>query len=51
MISVNIDGNSYKYEDGTTLYEMAKEHQENYQHNIILAVCNGELCELSKVIT
>lgn len=50
MINVNVDGISYKYEDGTTLYEIARDSQENYEHDIILAVCNGTLCELSKVI-
>lgn len=50
MINVNVDGISYKYEDGTTLYEIARDSRENYEHDIILAVCNGTLCELSKVI-
>lgn len=51
MINVSIDGASYAYEDGTTLYEIATEHQEKYANDIILAKCNGKLCELSKVLT
>ncbi|MFQ9515186.1 MAG: nucleoside kinase [Eubacterium sp.] len=51
MIRVNVDGKDCKYEDGTTLYEIAKDYRDNYEHNIILAMCNGVLCELSKVLT
>lgn len=51
MINVIINGASYAYEDGTTLYEIAKEHQESYVNDIILAKCNGKLCELSRVLT
>lgn len=51
MISVNVDGREYKYEDGTTLYEIAKDFRDGYKNDIILAMCNGALCELSKVIT
>lgn len=51
MISVNIDGRERKYEDGTTLYEIAKDCREEYKHDIILATCNGVLCELSRVLT
>ncbi len=39
------------YEDGTTLYEIAKDHEDKYSNDIILAMCNGKLCELSKVLT
>lgn len=51
MISVNVDGKQCKYEDGTTIYEIAKDFQPDYEHEIILAKLNGELCELSKVLT
>ena len=51
MIRVNVDGKESKYEDGTTLYEIAKENRDNYKHDIILATCNGSLCELSKILT
>lgn len=50
MINVTIGQEFYPYEDGTTLYEIAKEHQDKYEHQIILAKCNGVLCELSKVL-
>lgn len=51
MIRVNVDGNEDKYEDGTTLYEISKDYRNKYEHDIILAMCNGTLCELSKVLT
>lgn len=51
MISVEISNVVYEYEDGTTIYEIAKEFRKYYENDIILAVCNGKLCELSKVLT
>ena len=50
MIKVTIGQKTYEYEDGTTLYEIAREHQSEYKHQIILAKCNGTLSELSKVL-
>ena len=50
MIKVTIGQDTYQYEDGTTLYEIAREHQSEYKHQIILAKCNGTLSELSKVL-
>ena len=46
MIKVTIGQKTYEYEDGTTLYEIAREHQSEYKHQIILAKCNGTLSEL-----
>ena len=51
MIDVEISNVVYQYEDGTTLYEIAKDFSKYYENDIILAVCNNKLCELSKVIT
>lgn len=51
MLSVKIKGNIYKYEDGTTLYEIAEDFKEQYSNDIILAISNQTLCELSKVLT
>lgn len=51
MLSVKIKGNVYKYEDGTTLYEIAEDFKEQYSSDIILAISNQTLCELSKVLT
>lgn len=51
MINVNIGNVSYEYEDGTTIYEIAKDFRKYYDNNIILAVCNNKLCELSNVLT
>ena len=39
MISVNIGNVSYEYEDGTTIYEIAKDFKKFYENDIILAVC------------
>ena len=50
MIDVEISNVVYEYEDGTTLYEIAKDFGDYYENDIILAVCNGKLCELSKVL-
>lgn len=50
MIHVNVDGRVCQYEDGVTLYEIAVEHQEYYNYDIILAMCDGALCELSRVV-
>ena len=51
MINVNIGNVSYEYDDGTTIYEIAKDFRKYYDNSIILAVCNGKLCELSNVLT
>ncbi len=51
MIQVEIDGNLYNYEDGTTVYEIAKDFAQKYEYDIILAICDGKLCELSHVMT
>lgn len=51
MMNCNIGNVTYEYEDGTTIYEIAKEFRKFYEHDIILAVCNGKLCEMSKVLT
>lgn len=51
MINVEISNVEYEYEDGTTIYEIAKEFKKYYENDIILAVCNEKLCELSKVLT
>lgn len=51
MINVEISNVVYEYEDGTTIYEIAKEFKKYYENDIILAVCNDKLCELSKVLT
>lgn len=51
MINVEISNVVYEYEDGTMIYEIAKDFQKYYENDIILAVCNDKLCELSKVLT
>lgn len=51
MINVEVSNEIYTYEDGTTIYEIAEKFQKNYENDIILAVCNDKLCELSTVLT
>lgn len=51
MISVTVGNVEYEYEDGTTIYEIAKDFKNYYDNDIILAVCNDKLCELSRVLT
>lgn len=51
MINVEISNVVYEYEDGTTIYEIAKDFKKYYENDIILAVCNDKLCELSNVLT
>lgn len=51
MININVDGIASQCEDCTILYDLAKEYQKNYSHDIILALVNGALCELSKPVT
>ena len=46
MINVEISNVVYEYEDGTTIYEIAKDFKKYYENDIILAVCNDKLCEL-----
>lgn len=50
MINVEISNVVYEYEDGTTIYEIAKDFKRYYENDIILAVCNDKLCELSNVL-
>ncbi len=47
---VFIEGEEKEYEAGTRLYEIAKEYQPGYPHDIILASVNGKLTELHKKV-
>lgn len=45
-MTVQIDGKNYSYEENTTLYQIARNVQKEYPHEIILAFVNGKLREL-----
>lgn len=51
MYKVTIGGKEKMYEDGTSLEEIAKDFQEEYDSDIVMAIRNGKLCELFKKIT
>lgn len=51
MYKVIIGGTEKMYEDGTSLEEIAKEFQSEYDSDIVMAIRNGKLCELFKKIT
>lgn len=47
---VEIKEKIYEYEVGTTVLEVSKEHQKDYEDDIILGFMNGKLCELHKEV-
>ena len=47
-IKVEIDGKMYEYPINTTLLEISKDFQKNYENDIILAFVNDKLRELFK---
>lgn len=50
MVNVTMKDGVHKVVRGSRLSELAKQCEHNYPHDIILAVRNGTLCELSKTI-
>lgn len=48
MVKIIIRGMEYEYESGTLLSDIAREHQKDYVHDIMLASVNGKLAELHK---
>lgn len=48
MVQVTINGKIENYEAGTTYLTIAKKHQAEYPHDIILVFVNGKLTELYK---
>ncbi|MBQ7795227.1 MAG: nucleoside kinase [Lachnospiraceae bacterium] len=48
MLAVNVNGEVRTYPEGTTFYEIAKEFQDQYKEEILLARANGKLRELHK---
>ena len=51
MYKVIIGETEKMYEDGTSLEEIAKDFQSEYDSDIVMAIRNGKLCELFKKIT
>ena len=50
MITVKVKGIVKQYEKGTVLEKIAKDFQEEYKSKILIAIVNGKIKELSKVI-
>jgi len=47
-IQVEVNGQDYEYPSNTTLLEISKDFQKDYEDDIILAYMNGKLRELFK---
>ncbi len=45
-ITLTINGNTYEYYSGTSLYTVSKYFRKDYEHDIILARVDGKLSEL-----
>ena len=50
MVKVTVNGTCREYEDGITYETLAQEHQQEYEHRIILAVSGGKIKELHKKV-
>ena len=51
MIRVTINGIVKEYNTPLTYEQLAQEHQQEYEHKIILAVANNKVKELYKNVT
>ena len=47
-MNITIAGVTREYPEGTTYMDLAREHQAQYPHDIVLALCNGKLRDLFK---
>ncbi len=47
-INICVEGEMREFARGTTLKDIAKQVQKDYQYDIVLAVCDGKLSELYK---
>ena len=50
MLAVKINGEVRTYPEGTTVYEIAKDFQDQYKEEILLARVDGKLRELHKTL-
>ena len=48
MLKVELNGTEKEYPYGTSLLEIAGEHQDKYENDILLALLNNRLVELNK---
>ena len=48
MLKVELNGIEKEYPYGTSLLEIAGEHQDKYENDILLALLNNRLVELNK---
>ncbi len=46
MIKFTLEGKEQECAEGTTLYELSREHRSEYRYPIIVAMCNGVIQEL-----
>lgn len=51
MVHVTIGQEVKQYKNGTPLWSIAKEHQSQFENDILLVFMNGKLCELHKTVT
>ena len=50
MSKIIIDGKELEYEQGTTFEQIAKDHQQDHEQQIVLVFFNGRLRELNKTV-
>lgn len=50
MVHITVEGESRAYAEGTQLKDVAKEFQEHFAYDILLAMVNGKLQELHKKV-
>ncbi len=48
--NVKVEGEKRSYPKGTSLLEIAEEFQSKFRHDIVLAMVNNKLCELTKPV-
>lgn len=49
-ISVNVCGEVREFPQGIQVLEIAEDYKKNYEYDIALAMMNGKLCELTRVL-
>ncbi len=49
-IKVTVEGTTKEYDKGVCIFDIAKDYQKNYEHEIVLSRTNGRLRELSKTL-
>lgn len=49
-ISINVCGEVREFPQGIQVLEIAEDYKKNYEYDIALAMMNGKLCELTRVL-